>query len=131
MRFAARLAALSLLAPLALAACVPGQGTRAPSWPDRVTFQGTVMRVSFIDGTVCRANISGQYTGDLAGCPHPMRYQVTRFEPSYLGGVGVGNIFQPYAEVTLKDAQGRRWSFKTPEPIPSRSQPDGVLKLPH
>ncbi|PFG63866.1 hypothetical protein AXZ77_2487 [Thioclava sp. ES.031] len=130
MRFAARLAALSLLAPLALAACVPGQGSRAPSWPDNVSFQGTVMRVSFIDGTVCRANISGQYTGDLAGCPYPMRYQVTRFEPSYLAGSGVGGLFQPYAEVTLKDASGRRWQFKTPKEIPPRGRGAGTLTLP-
>ncbi|AQS48731.1 hypothetical protein B6V73_07510 [Thioclava sp. JM3] len=130
MRFAARLAALSLLAPLALAACVPGPGTRAPSWPDKISFRGTVMQVSFNDGTNCHANISGQYTGDLVDCPYPMRYQVTRFEPSYLAGSGVGDLFQPYAEVTLKDAAGRRWHFKTPRDVPPHARGEGQIQLP-
>lgn len=121
---------LALILPLVLAACMPG--ARAPSWPDDISFRGTVMRVSFNDGTVCGANIAGNYTGDLQGCPYPMRYQVTRFEPSYLAGApgGVGDLFQPYAEVTLKDAQGHRWTFKTPPEIPPHAQGSGQVHLP-
>lgn len=119
-----------LILPLALAACATG--TRAPSWPDKVHLTGTRMEVSFNDGTLCHAEIEGTFAGTLNDCPYPMSYEVTGYKPSYLATApgGLGDLFEPYAKVRLTTPTGMSWRFKTPQPIPTKDQGAGQLKLP-
>ena len=105
--------------------------TRAPSWPDDVRLQGTQMRVSFNDGTVCRTDIARAASGALPGCRWPMSYAVTRYQPSHLARLPeVGGLFQPYAQITLRAPSGLTWKFQTPPEPPARSQGEGQLHRP-
>jgi hypothetical protein len=115
-----------MILPLAIGLAGCAEMSRAPAWPDHVTLHGTQMRVSFSDGTVCRAQIADAPSGDLQGCRWPMHYDVSGYRPSYLAGVpGIGQWFQSYAKIELSAPSGQRWRFETPDPAPTNARGDG------
>ncbi|KEP70959.1 hypothetical protein DL1_13385 [Thioclava dalianensis] len=120
---------LWMILPLVLAGCAAG--ARAPSWPDQVTIHRTDMRVSFNDGTVCRADIAQAPSGKLQGCRWPMAYTVRDYKPSVIGRAGaLSEIFEPYAKITLSAPSGMTWHFETPPPIPATDHGEGTLNMP-
>ncbi|MDO5605658.1 MAG: hypothetical protein Q4G25_10920 [Paracoccus sp. (in: a-proteobacteria)] len=102
--------AFLLLAVPLLAACAPRPG--AP--PDMVFLRpGGVLEVFFQDGTVCRDNYTAHGgAGQLAGCPHPLRYVVEELSPG-LSNVTRG-LTEPHANITLSDGH-REWRFLKPD----------------
>lgn len=104
---------IGILAALALLAGCTGPLPEAR--PDHVRLTGTTLAVVFTDGITCRADITVP-AGELTDCPHPLAYDVVIHRQSHLDGVLAG-LVSPYATVTLSNAAGRLWRYRTPETV--------------
>lgn len=96
--------------PLMLAACAALQP--APRAAD-AGISGDVLRVSFTDGSVCRATLAPEGgAGDFADCAVPASYDVRILRPNPLAPV-LRDLVEPFAEIAVT-AGGATTRFRTP-----------------
>ena len=114
----------AILTALGLAACAPA----APARPVAATLLADQLRVTFSDGSICRAQAGfagSVQEGALAPCPNPTRYSVdatarpnpvARVVGEVFTALDLGDTLSPHASVTLTDADGRVTVFTSPVP---------------
>lgn len=101
-----------------LAGCA---GYDYPVEPEGITLHESTehrmeLKVRFIDGTICTADVDQAPSGQLSPCAYPFTYSVALQHRSITSGTPLSPYFEPYATVKVtRPADGRVWTWETPQ----------------